>query len=73
MPVIRRYLREDKSGTLRRQGDRAGKTPKGTTGTWVQAEGGKGGAHWHGNGSRRRHTARGAGTSGGGWRVAGEG
>ena len=52
-------------GTHRRRGTRAGRTPQGTTGTWVQAEVGEGGGvHLHGNGSRRRHVARGAGTSG---------
>ena len=33
----------------------------------------KGGANWHGNGSRCRKSERGAGTSGGGERAAGAG
>ena len=32
-----------KAGTQRRGGTRTGKTPQVSTGTWVQAKGGKGG------------------------------
>ena len=48
--------------------------PKCTTWTWVQAEEGKGEEqNFTGSGSRQRHTARGAWTSGGSWWVEGEG
>ena len=46
-------------------------TPQGMTGTWEQSEGDKGGLTDMGNGGRRKHEAKGAESSGGGWRVAG--
>ena len=69
---------EDNSGRMS-QGHREAEVP--TTGEPPRVQQGpgcrprttKGGANRHGNGSRRRHAARGAGTSGGGWRAAGAG
>ena len=50
------------------------RTPQGLTGTWVKSKCVKGGGCTvTGNGDRRRHAARGAYTSGGGWQVAGAG
>ena len=62
MPGFGGDLGEDEVGTQRRGGTRTGRTPQGWTGTWVQAEGGKGGSApaW-----KRRHTqAHGAGKRG---------
>ena len=42
MPRFGGELGEDESGTQIRGGTRDGRTPQGKTGTWVQAEGGKG-------------------------------
>ena len=48
------------------------RTSQGVTGTWVQSKGGKGGGQMDVvNGSRFRHAARVADSSGGGWWVAG--
>ena len=44
MPGFGGYLGEGKAGTQRRGGTRNGQTPPRLTGTWVQAEGVKGGS-----------------------------
>ena len=43
MPGFGGDLREGDSGTQRRKGTRAGRTPQGLTGTWFQFKGRKGG------------------------------
>ena len=49
------------------------RTPRGQQGPGCTAKAAKWGRTDTGNGDRRRHAARGAETSGGGWRVAGVG
>ena len=60
----------EKRGTRETEGPRQEK-PRRLSGTWVQAEGGKGGGERTRNNGRCRHVARGAETSGRGWQVAG--
>ena len=43
MPGFGGEIGEGEAGTQRRRGDRGGQTPQGLTGTWVQADEGKGG------------------------------
>ena len=50
-----------------------GELPTGPQGHRCRPRVTEGEAHRHRNGSRRRHVALDAGTSGGGWRVAGAG
>ena len=65
IPVLGGELGQVDAVPQRCGGVRNSQTPQGTAGTWAQFEGGKGGGG--------RHAARGAETSGGGWRVAGAG
>ena len=51
------------------EGHAKGGPPRGRQGPGCRPRAAKGGANRHGNSSRRRHAARGSGTSGGGWRV----
>ena len=70
MPVDSGVLREGKIGAKRRRMTRNRRTPYGLTGTWDQAEGGKGGeAHSHR--TRRQTQACGVGRRDERWSMAG--
>ena len=74
MPIFGGVLWEDKEGTQRHGGTCDGRTPPQANRDLGAGRGQhRGGAHRHRNGDSHRHMAWGAGTSGGGWRVAGAG
>ena len=72
MPRFEGELREDEEATQRHGGTRDGRTPPRPTGTWVQAEGGKGGERT-GTGTAEdagtRRGAQGRAAEAGGWQV----
>ena len=53
----------ERCGDKEKERDQRWKTPKGPTGTWAQAEGGKGGRTDAGHVNRSTHAVQGADTS----------